>query len=98
MPVIFTATFPIRVNGNGVIDILDEFKKEVKECGCIDVSDVSKQLDTSLEQAQVIAKQLAGDGDIVCDPDTQYCCANDDRLAGFMDAMKRLRGDEVDTV
>ncbi len=92
MPVIFTAVIPIRVNGDGTIDILTKLKEEVKKCGCIDIAATSRQFNTSLEQAQTAAKHLAGDGAITCDGDTLYCCADKDRLDGFMDAMKRLRG------
>lgn len=91
MPIIFTATFPIRVNGDGTIDILTKLKEEVTKCGCVDVSAASRQFNTSLEQAQIAAKQLAGDGSIACDSGGLYCCTDEGRLAGFMDSMKRLR-------
>jgi len=91
MPVIFTATIPIRVNGDRTIDILSKLKEEVKKCGCIDIAAASRQFNTSLEQAQNAAKQLAGDGAIACDNDGLYCCTDEGRLNGFMDAMKRLR-------
>ncbi len=92
MPVIFTATFPIRVNGDGTIDILTRLKEDVKKCGCVDIASASRQFNTSLEQAQSAARHLAGDGAIVCDSEELYCCTDDGRLAGFMDSMKRLRG------
>lgn len=91
MPVIATATFPIRVNGDGTIDILTKLNEEVRKCGCVDVDAASRQFDVSLEQAQTAAKQLAGDGDVVCDSEGLYCCTDEGRLTGFMDAMKRLR-------
>ncbi len=91
MPVVATATIPIRVNGDGTIDILSKLKDEVKKCGCIDIATASKQFNTSLVQAQTAARQLAGDGAIACDDDGLYCCTDEGRLAGFMDAMKRLR-------
>lgn len=93
MPVIATATIPIRVNGDGTIDILSKLKEEVRKCGCIDVADASRQFNTSLEQAQSAARQLAGDGVVACDKEELYCCTDEGRLAGFMDAMKRLRID-----
>lgn len=92
MPVVATATIPIRVNGDGTIDILSKLKEEVKKCGCIDISAASQQFNTSLEQAQAAAKRLAGDGAIACDEEGLYCCTDEGRLASFMDAMKRLRG------
>lgn len=94
MPVVFTATIPIRVNGDGTIDILSKLKEEVRKCGCVDVSAASKRFEISLERAKNAVKQLAGDGAVVCDGDTEYCCTDESRLAGFMDAMKRLRGIE----
>ncbi len=93
MPVVATATIPIRVNGDGTIDILSKLKEEVKKCGCIDVSSASRQFGASLEQAQNAAKQLVGDGAVACDNDGLYCCTDEGRLNGFMDAMKRLRED-----
>ena len=93
MPVVATATIPIRVNGDRTIDILSKLKEEVKKCGCIDIAAVSRQFNTSFDQAQNAAKQLAGDGAIACDNDGLYCCTDEGRLTGFMDAMKRLRGD-----
>lgn len=92
MPIVATATFPIRVNGDGTIDILTKLKEEVKKCGCVDIAAASKQLNTSLAQAQTAAKQLAGDGAVACDSDGLYCCTDEGRLAGFMDTMRRLRG------
>ncbi len=93
MPVVATATIPIRVNGDGTIDILSRLKEEVKKCGCVDVRAASRQFGTSIERAQNAAKQLAGDGAVACDNDGLYCCTDEGRLSGFMDAMKRLRGD-----
>jgi predicted transcriptional regulator len=93
MPVIYTATIPIRVNGDGTIDILSKLKEEVRKCGCIDIAVASRQFNTSLETARSAAKQLAGDGAIACDNDGLYCCTDEGRLTGFMDAMKRLRRD-----
>jgi len=93
MPVIFTATIPIRVNGDRTIDILSKLKEEVRKCGCIDIAAASRQFNTSLEQAQNAAKQLAGDGAIACDSDGLYCCTDESRLSGFIDSMKRLRGE-----
>lgn len=95
MPVIATATIPIRVNGDGTIDILSKLKEEVRKCGCIDVAAASKQFNTSLDQAQTAAKQLAGDGAISCDSEGLYCCTDEGRLTGFMDAMKRLRAGDL---
>ena len=91
MPVIAAATIPIRVNGDRTIDILTKLKEEVRKCGCVDVADASKQFNTSLDEAQTAARQLAGDGAIACDSEGLYCCTDDGRLSGFMDAMKRLR-------
>ncbi len=92
VPVVATATIPIRINGDGTIDILSKLKEEVKKCGCVDVSAASRQFNTSLEQAQNAAKQLAGDGVVACDDNGLYCCTDERRLASFMDAMKHLRG------
>jgi len=92
MPVIFTATFPIRVNGDGTIDILTKLKEEVTKRGCVDITSASMQFNTSLDETQTAARQLAGDGSVACDPDGLYCCTDEGRLTGFMDAMKRLRG------
>ncbi len=92
MPVIFTATFPIRVNGDGTIDILTKFKEEIRKSGCAAVAAVSERLGTTLLQAQNAARQLAGDGMVACDSDGLYCCADNERLSSFMDSMKRLRG------
>jgi len=92
MPVIATVTIPIRVNGDGTIDILSKIKEEVRKCGCIDVAAASRQFEISLEQVQNAAKQLAGDGTIACDSDGLYCCTDEGRLTGFIDAMKLLRG------
>ncbi len=92
MPIIFTATIPIRINGDGTIDILTKLKEEVSKCGCIDIAAVSRQFNTSLDEAQTAAKQLAGDGAISCDSEGLYCCTDEGRLAGFMDAMRLLRG------
>jgi hypothetical protein len=91
MPVIATATFPIRVNGDGTIDILSKLKEEVKKCGCVDISAASRQFNTSIEQAQSAARQLAGDGTFICDDDTLYCCADEKRLDSFVNSMKRFR-------
>ena len=93
MPVIATATIPIRVNGDRTIDILTKLKEEVRKCGCVDVSAASKQFDTSLEKAQTAAKQLAGDGVVACDSEGLYCCTDEGRLTVFMDAMKRFRSE-----
>ena len=93
MTVVATAVIPIRVNGDGTIDILFKLKEEVRKCGCIDVGAVSKQSNASLDQARNAAKQLAGDGTIACDDDTQYCCADESKLSSFIDTMKKLRSD-----
>jgi len=95
MPVIAAATIPIRVNGDGTIDILSRLKEEVKKCGCIDVGAASRQFNTSLDQAKTAARQLAGDGSVACDQDGSYCCTDEGRLAGFMDAMNKLRGADL---
>lgn len=91
MPVIFTATFPIRVNGDGTIDILTELREDVQEHGCADVSDFSERTHVSLKQAQDAARQLAGDGELACDDNALYCCADAESLDSFVDAMRRLR-------
>lgn len=93
MPVIYSATIPIRINGDGTIDILTQLREEVRKCGCVDVVAVSEQYGASLEQAQTAARQLVGDGVIVCDEEGAHCCTDEARLAGFMSAMKRLRED-----
>jgi hypothetical protein len=93
MPIIYTATIPINVHSDGTIDILSKIQEEVKKCGCIDVSSVSKQLNTSFEDAQQAAKQLAGDGVISCDPNNLYCCADEKRLNSFMNTLKGLRSE-----
>lgn len=92
MPVIFTATFPIRVNGDGTVDILSKLKEEVKKCGCIDIASVSKQLNVDLDKAQAASRDLANKGEIACDPEGLYCCTDEGRLARFIDSINRLRG------
>lgn len=93
MPVVFSATFPIRVNGNGTIDILSELRKDVEDYGCADIFAISERAHVSLEQAQDAARRLAGDGKFTCDEDTLYCCVDAERIDSFVGLMKRLRGE-----
>jgi len=92
MAVIYSAIIPIRINNDLSIDILKEFKEEVKKCGCVDVSAAAKRLNVSVADAHTAARQLAGDAEISCDPEGKYCCTDEKRLVSFMDALRSLRG------
>lgn len=91
MAIIYSAIIPIRINQDLTIDILKEFKEEVKKCGCVDVAATASRLNVSVEAAHTAARQLVGDAEISCDPEGKYCCTDEKRLDSFMDALKNLR-------
>lgn len=88
MPVIASATIPIKVNGDNTIDII---RQEIDRCGCISADSIAVQTGKPVNNIKEILSALAGNGTILCDSSTSICCADKEKLLEFSEKLRKLR-------
>jgi len=81
MPVVAQILIPVRFKDDGIVEIL---RKEINQCGCIDLVTESKKTGTPVDRLLEAMSRIDG---VVCN-DSGFCCSTD--VAGFADKLHRL--------